>query len=392
MKKVVLMGLCTVLCFQITACGGLGQAVGGKAETAAEKAGSLISDKLESGELLIEGVKYTFPSAMSDWTNNGWHISNNYANIDTFELENNVESTEFEVYNDEKDSEYVTMCAINLERDPVKIEEATVSYLSMDVLDGKNSLEVILPGGINCKSTKEDVINAYGEPQEEDNDNVYYNYTNSDGLDIVVRVTIVYDRVIDVAYGLADSNWGSVTNAEECVQFINDALKASFYGEFDTYVENKFDTLEGAQELYDSEVDYYAQNLMYFLDIDSETVDKEILTGFYDVSKGVLAKFKWDDPVVDMDDGAFWGSFEITMYPTDFADVILEDAQVQAVAGEGLDGDEYAQAMLDAVKPLVDAISYRDPITKSYDIDTEDGIISQDTWDEIDDILMDFTE
>ena len=155
-------------------------------------------------------------------------------------------------------------------------------------------------------------------------------------------------------------------------------------------MENKFDTQEGAQELYDSEVDYYAQNLMYFLDIDSETVDEGILTGFYDVSKAVLAKFKWDDPVVDLSDGALWGSFEITMYPTDFVDVIIED--VQAVAESGLDGDEYAQAMLDAIRPKVDEISYREPITKSYDIDTEDGIISQDTWDEIDDILMDFAE
>lgn len=201
---------------------------------------------------------------------------------------------------------------------------------------------------------------------------------------------MMMDKVTNVTYALADSNWGSVTNAEECVQFINDALKASFYGEFDTYVENKFDTQEGAQELYDSEVDYYAQNLMYFLDIDSETVDEGILTGFYDVSKAVLAKFKWDDPVVDLSDGALWGSFEITMYPTDFVDVIIED--VQAVAESGLDGDEYAQAMLDAIRPKVDEISYREPITKSYDIDTEDGIISQDTWDEIDDILMDFAE
>ena len=62
------------------------------------------------------------------------------------------------------------------------------------------------------------------------------------------------------------------------------------------------------------------------------------------------------------------------------------------MAESGLDGDEYAQAMLDAIRPKVDEISYREPITKSYDIDTEDGIISQDTWDEIDDILMDFAE
>lgn len=418
MKKFVLMGLCTVLCFQITACGGSkqadsGQADGGiaetfkersdssgekpdssdeKAEGSSEKAEGSIGGGLESGELQIDGVTYTFPSAMSDWTEHGWHISNSYANIDTFELENNVESTEFEVFNDEKDSKYVQMCAINFEKDPVKIDAATVSYLSVDVMNGDKALEVILPGGINCKSTKEDVINAYGSPQEEDDEDLCYLYTNDEGLDIVVKITVEHDRVIEVAYGLADSNWGSVTNAGECVQFINDALKASFYGEFDTYVENKFDTLEGAQELYDSEVEYYAQNLMYFVDVDYDTVDEEIAKGFYDVSKAVLAKFKWDDPVVDLEDDANWGSFEITMYPTDFADVILDDAQVQAVAEEGLDGDEYAQAMLDAVKPLVDEISYRDPITKSYDIDTQDGIISQDTWDEIDDILMDFAE
>lgn len=402
MKKYVLIGLCTALCLQITACSGSGQAdsgqaVSGSAESSAgksdasgESAKSSISDKLESGELLIDGVKYTFPSAMSDWTNNGWHISNNYANIDIFELENNVESTQFEVFNDERDSEYVRMCAINLESDPVKIEEATVSYLSTDVLDGKNALEVILPGGINARSTKEDVINAYGEPQEEDGDELYYLYTNSDDLDIVVKVSIAYDRVVDVAYQLADSNWGSVANAEECKQFINDALKTSFYGEYENYVENKFDTMEGAQELYESEAAYYAQCLMESLYIDYETVDEEIVAGFYDVSKAVLAKFKWDDPVVDLEDGASRGSFEITMYPTDFFDIIIDD--IQAVAESGVEGDEYAQGMLDAVSAKVEEISYRDPITKSYDIDIEDSVISQETWDEIDDILMDFTE
>lgn len=389
MKKYVLIGLCTALCLQITACGGLEQAVSGKTDTVSEKAAA-ISDKLESGELLVDGVKHTFPSGVSDWTNNGWHISNRYADTDTFELENREEVTEFEVFSDDRDSLYVSMRAINLESEPAKIEGSTVSYLSTSVLDGKNALEIILPGGISAKSTKEDVINAYGEPQEEEDDALYYLYTNGDGLDIIVEISVANNKVVRVTYAMADSNWGSVTNAEECVQFIDDALKASFYGEFDTYVENKFDTQEGAQALYDSEVDYYAQNLMYFLDIDLETVDEGIKAGFHDVSKAVLAKFKWDAPVVSLDDGAHKGSFEITMYPTDFADVILED--IQAVADGGLDGDEYAQAMLDAVSPKVDEISYREPITKTYDLDLENGIVSQDAWDEIDDILMDFAE
>lgn len=155
-------------------------------------------------------------------------------------------------------------------------------------------------------------------------------------------------------------------------------------------MEGKFDTEEGAQALYESEVEYYAQGLMYYLDIDSETVDGGIADGFRDVSRAVLAKFKWDDPVVDMADGATWGSFEITMYPTDFLDIIEEP--VLAVMDSGLEGDEYAQGMLDAITPKVEEISYKEGVTESYDLDIEDGIISQETWDEIDDILMDLTE
>jgi len=405
MKKFVLMSLCAVVCFQLTACsGGSEQASSGQVSRDSEQTSdrqssdkgddqaeaALISDKLESGELLIDGKKYSFPSGISEWTSNGWHISNNYANTDTFELEYTEESNEFEVFSDDRDSVYVGMRAINFENDPKKIEESTTSYLSAKVLDGKNALNVELPGGITCKSTKEDVINAYGEPQEQDDEYFYYYYTNSDGLDIVVEIGVALEKVSWVSYALADSNWSSVTNAEECTQFIDDALKTSFYGEYENYVENKFDTAEGAQALYDSEIEYYAQGLMYYLDIDYETVDEGIAEGFRNVSKEVLTKFKWDKPVVDLEEGALMGSFEITMYPTDFLDIILEDAQ--AVADSGLDGNEYAQGMLDAVSSKVDAISYKDPVTMSYDIDTEDGIISQDTWDEIDDILMDFAE
>ena len=59
------------------------------------------------------------------------------------------------------------MCAINLGMEPKKIEESTVSYLEVDLSNAKDALYVVLPGGITCDSTKEDVKNAYGEPDEE---------------------------------------------------------------------------------------------------------------------------------------------------------------------------------------------------------------------------------
>ena len=223
-----------------------------------------------------------------------------------------------------------------------------------------------------------------------EDDTLLYTYESQDGLEIEVEIRALVNNVDEVCYTISDKNWGYVGNAEDCKGFINDALKTSFYCDYATYVENKFDTEENAQALYDAEVEYYAQGLMYYLAVDYENVDEGIAQGFSDVAKQVLAKFKWDDPVVDLEEGSTYGSFELTMYPTDFLDIILEDAQ--AVADSGVDGDEYAQGMLDVVSQKVSEISYKDPVTMTYDIDLDNGVVSNEDWDEIDDILMDYAE
>lgn len=169
-------------------------------------------------------------------------------------------------------------------------------------------------------------------------------------------------------------------------------MKTSFYGDYANYVENKFDTEENAQALYEAEIQYYAEGLMYYLDVDYESIDPTIAQGYYDLSAKVLAKFKWDTPVVDLPDGASYGSMELTMYPTDFLDIILEDAQAVADASADMTEDEYAENMLNAIIPKVDEISYKDPVVGTYDIDLNDGVIDSDDWDEIDYILMDFAD
>ena len=95
-------------------------------------------------------------------------------------------------------------------------------------------------------------------------------------------------------------------------------------------------------------------------------------------------------PVVNLEEGSSLGSFDLTMYPTDFLDIILEEAQ--AVADSGQEGDEYAQSMLEAISPKVDEISYKDAVTETYDVDLDDGVVSSDDWDAIDDVLMDLAE
>lgn len=386
MKKLLLMSLFVILCFQLTAC----SSEESKREKAKEEAMALIGNELESGELVIDGTKYAFPSVISEWTESGWHISNNYENADTFELEFNVESNEFELFNDEKESAYVGMCAINLGNEPVKIAQAETSFLEVNLSPKKDGVFVVLPGGITCDSTKEDVIAAYGEPDEEDDGLLYYTYTNADGLDILVEIRVSFETVDRIQYKMDDSNWGFVTNAEECSEFVDSALRASFYGDYAVYVEKKFDTEENAQLLYETEVDYYSQALMYYLSVDYETVSDDIAEGFREISRKVIEKVKWDAPVSDLGDGAILGSVEITMYPVDFLDIILED--VQAVADSGVEGDEYARGMLDAITPWVEQTSHQEPITKTYDVDLNNGVITTEDWDEIDDILMDLAE
>lgn len=388
MKKLVVAGLCAALCFQLVACG----SAGGTQQAA--DASALIGTDLESGKMLIDGKEYVFPDIISNWTSDGWHISNSYANTDTFELEYLVESNEFEVFNDEKESEYVSMCAINLGTEPSKIEESTTSYLDVHLTGGKKGIQVALPGGIGRDSSEEDVIAAYGEPALEEDGDFYYFYTNADDLDVVVRFSFDANGAYKVVYSLAETNWGFVANAQECAEFIDNALKTSFYGDYADYVETKFDTEEGAIELYEVEIQYYAEGIMYFLGIDYETVAGEIADGYYDIAKEVLGKFKWDEPVVDLPEGSTYGSFELTMYPTDFLDIMLENEEVIAIADdESIETlDEYAQKLLDAVTPLVDQISYKEPITKTYNIDINDTIVSSDDWNNIDDVLMDLAE
>ena len=391
MKKIASVCLIAVMGLQLTACAGLG---GNKDAWIEENTGK-IGTTLDCGEFVVNGEVYSFPGDISDWLSSGWHISNNYENKDTFMLENNVESNEFELFNDEISSQYVSMLAINLEEEPAKIADCSIQCVEVKISDDKDSVKLLLPGGITYKSTKEDVIAAYGDPVETEDDRyLYYQYTTADDWDVNVEIEISAGVVDQVSYYLADSNWGYVGSAQDCIQFVDDALKTSFYGDYANYVENKFDTEENAQALYESEVQYYAEELMDYLDIDYELIDPTIAQGYYDLSVKVLAKFKWDTPVVDLPDGASYGSMELTMYPTDFFDIILDDAW--AVADEygpaNMTEDEYAENILNAIAPKVDEISYRDPVVGTYDIDLNDNVIDSDDWNEIDFILMDLAE
>lgn len=406
MKKLLVLCLCLGLCLPVTACGG-------SKEASATLHTETLGNNLDSAKFMVDDQEFSFPSAMSDWTDHGWHVSNNYGNKNSFTLEPMVETTTFELYKDDTQN-YVRMTSYNDTDENVKIEGGITAYLRMTFSSKKDDLAVELPGGVTYKSKMDDVIAAYGEPVEKDDDELSYTYDTGEWI-CNVQFQFAGDRIVAVEYALSDDNWGSVATPEACEQYIDDALKASFYGDFTGYVENKFDTEEGARELYENEVEYYTEALMYYLDINFEIIDEEIMDGYRELTKQVFAKFKWDTPVYKENKmtafaigDAVVGDMELTLYPTDFVDIIFDDAQ--AVVDEfqanhsDVDPDslsdeeyavlenEYATNMLNAISPRVSEISYRDPVIKTYEIDTHDNpsVLSEDDWNEIDDILMDF--
>ena len=405
MKRLMLTGLCLGMSIWMTACGANNNAW-------IEEGTQKLETELSSSEVYINGTVYTFPSDMSYWINTGWHISNNYENKDEFELEPGIESTEFELFNDNK--QYVTVTVLNMSDENAKIEDCMVSSLEIKLSSSDKNLQVVLPGGIYAKSGAEDIIQAYGEPTSEegsDSDKVLnYEYTTEDEdawiCNVEMELNDTKKPLETVKYTLTDDNWGG--SKEDVLTYVDTALRASFYGDFEEYVANLYDTEENASALYQSEIDYYAEGLMYYLDMDSSLLDEATIEGYRSIAKTVLGQAKWEITDFSYDEMNLKGTMGLVMYPIDFLELIDDDAN--AVIAEfqnkysSVDPDscteeelktikqDYANMMLEAISARAGETGVSIPVTKVYNIDYAEGVISEDDWNEIDDILMGFGE
>lgn len=406
MKRLMLTGLCLGMSVLMTAC-----SFGKNDEWIAEGAAMLEQD-IRSGEIYINGIVYSFPCDMSDWINTGWHVSNNYENKDEFELEPGMESIEFELFNDDK--QYVTVTALNMSDENAKIEDCMVSSLrvSMDP-----DFEVVLPKGITTSNKPAEVIEAYGEPDAKEEEtgfiNAYYDYTTEDEDAWICQIELsmfnndyTNDPLTAVEFYLTDDNWGG--SEEDVLTYIDTALRASFYGDYTEYVENMYDTEENAIALYESEIEYYAESLMYYLDMDSSLLDEATIEEYYKIAETVLSKAKWEIGTVFYNEIDLTGNIELILYPIDFLEIIDDDVDMviaefqnkysdvdpNACTEEELTAIEqdYANMILAVLNERAEETKVSDPISKEYDVDYVEGVISEDDWNEIDDILMGFVE
>lgn len=395
MKRLMLAGVCLGMSVMMTACGANDEWIA--------KGTEKVSAELNSSEIYIDGTVYTFPGDMSYWINTGWHVSNNYDNKDDFELEPGMESTEFELFNDNK--QYVKVTALNMADENATVEKCMVSSLEIAVED----FEAVLPGGITTKSTYEDIVAAYGEPTSEEGTTLYYEYTNADEWICQVEFDVDGEKkkpLTTVKYTLTDDNWGG--SEEDVRTYIDTALRTSFYGDYTEYVANLYDTEENAIELYESEIEYYAESLMYYLDMDSSMLDEATIESYYNIAKVVLNQAKWEITDMQYDEADLTGTMELTLYPVDFLYIIDSDADMVITEFQNKYSNidynsctdeekmaieqDYANMMLEVLNARAAETKVSDPVVKTYNIDYMNGVITEDEWYEVDDILMGFEE
>lgn len=410
MKRVFMMVLCAVLCFQMTACGLNLQ--GFQKDKWVDEGAAKLGEDIRSSEFVLEGELYTFPMALSDWLDRGWHISNNYDNKDKFELEPGYESTDFELFNE--NGEYVRVCVLNISDKNAKLEECLVSYLYISTTQ---DLKLVLPAGINKSSKPADIRAAYGDADIDESGNnffeAYYNYTTEDDWICQIKLSAFDNNYTIDPFTAVTFSISSTTEAAEfyenasgedgCRRYIDSSLRAGFYGDFNEYVENHFSTQENAEAFYESEVNYYASCLIYYAGINEEALEETTVEEFREIARQVLAKTKWE--ITDLSVAEKYGSLNIDLYPTDFIDLIdgeLDNAisELQAKYAEvdvnslsesqlsEIDQD-YAEMVLNAIRGRVEEVQVKSPVSKLYVLNYSEGILSSDDWEEIDSILMD---
>lgn len=398
MKKLLMLMLCMLVCFQLVAC---------KNETEEKKEeAKRISDEITSGEFIIDGDVYRFPMELQDMLDKGWEISNEYYNIDTFELDENEYSEEFTIWKGDDISAKVAV--INKTSEKQTVHNCMLIYLEIDTDDAG----IVLPGGITKDSKEEDIEDTYGaadsKNEEYSNTNYVYDFESKDGYVCQVIITALprIDYEIGTVTYLMPTITGELSNEDYCRLFIDSAMKASFYNDSTEYVANLYDTEENAQILYESEVEYYTEFLFWYIDTYQEYLTDDIYEEYYEISEKVLSKVKWEIVEIDVDEDEYEGEVTLKLYPTNYLSLIDEKideaiAEYLEIYGE-LDLDtltveertevecNYASIVLEKIRGIENQIEVVDPVVKTYEI--SEYILTDEQWGEIDDIIMGITE
>ncbi len=376
-----------------------------------DESAAMIGSELTEGQFVLDGVVYEFPMTLQYWLDNGWHISNNYDNKNTFKLDPWYNSDEFELFNEEGD--WVRVSAYNNSDTAAKLNECMVYsvYLSLSEVD------VVFPAGMTKRNTQEELLAAYGEAdltEEEDSTlkSAYFFNQEEEWQCMVVLNTYtedVEDPFYSVDYQMMffEDFWNAWVDAggmEAAVEYYVDAdLKASFSGNYEDCVNYAIATREQAEEWHEQEIAYYSDALIWYAGIDSAYIDEATQSRFDAVSKTILEKAAWEFKSVEADRFGK-GTATMVIHPTNFLEIIVDGLNAASeewntkyanVDIEAMSDTEYAVLELDYADMVLKVMEAKaaeaaagEAVELVCDLDIENSVLTEDSWLNIYDALM----
>ncbi|WP_034868708.1 hypothetical protein [Clostridium lundense] len=162
MKKILILCLSLFL-FTLTACGNSKKVKELTKEDIKTYTSQMKADPL-SGDITLNGVKYTLPVKAQSLVDNGWKY-NDFADkgqplkhgyyVDSIYMDDGSKSAETRI----------TVTLYNTSGSTVKFDDAMLGAIKVEKEGDSYKNTVVLPKGITLASTYDDVIKTYGAPK-----------------------------------------------------------------------------------------------------------------------------------------------------------------------------------------------------------------------------------
>lgn len=156
----------------------------------AEETDNTISDNWEDLEFLLEGIKFKIPCYIKEFEKTGWIFrANGYASRDV--LPHCYNFNHQGLFHDEKKG-YMILDPYNDTDETIDIKESITDAICFERVWKDNVINVVLAKGITYGSTKQEVLEAYGEPTKISK--AYYTTFDYVSKEKSVRMAIGFDE------------------------------------------------------------------------------------------------------------------------------------------------------------------------------------------------------
>lgn len=154
-------------------------------EKVVEEEDLTLSDDLYSFEIIMNGNKYKIPFKYEELKSEGWTIE--------YEETETLEPSQYGLVSaEDKNGTHTMLSLINFTKNVIELKDSYVGAIKIDEYYGLDNFEIILPKGITIGSSLEEIIEAYGEPSDTYESDLYTSITYE--ADIYKEIEFYIDK------------------------------------------------------------------------------------------------------------------------------------------------------------------------------------------------------